>query len=332
MEALSHPVAVPQFVLKYNNRDITATVSPYVTSVTYTDKLEGESDEVEIEIEDADGRWRSSWYPEKGAGINLALGFAGETQLPCGDFTLDETNFKGAPDMVVLKGLAAGVTKEIRTTRSVGYDDQTLCDVADKVAQRHGYTVVGDLGGLHFESLHQNGESDLAFLARLARTFGFVFSVRGSQLIFLSRASLDNRPSVLLIPRRLMKEYSLNDKADGVYRACTVSYREPRSGKLMEHTVEAAGIAEGDTLKLAERAESKAHAEAIGLAAIRRSQGRRTEGSIKLEGDRRVVSGNNLELTDMQRLNGVYQITQARHQVTRGGGWDVDAEVSRVPS
>lgn len=332
MESVTAPVRTPQFAIEYDHREITAAITPYYTSLTYVDKLEGESDELELELEDAAGRWRSSWYPEKGSRLVLGIGYAGEEPLRCGEFTLDEAEFKGPPDMVTLKALAASITTNSRTKRTKGYEEQSLRDVAEEVAKRHGYTVVGNIGSLRFERITQNGEEDLAFLARIARTFGYVFSVRGSQLVFHEQAALDRRPAVLVVPRSLMMDYSLRDKADGVYRACTVSYRDPSSGKFIEHTVEAPGIQEGDTLMLADRAESLAHAEAIAKAALRRSQGRRTEGTIKLEGDRRLVSGNNLELVDMQRLNGMYQIRQARHTITRAAGWSVELEVYRVPA
>lgn len=330
MEAVA-AVRKPSFVLEYDHRDITAAVTPYVTSITYTDKLEGESDELEVELEDAAGRWRAGWFPELGSALNAQIGWEGEAPLPCGEFTLDAPEFKGPPDMVTLKALAAGVTSDSRSKRTVGYDDQSLRDVAEAVAKRHGYTVVGDIGALKHQRITQNGETDLAFLARVARAWGYAFSVKGKQLVFHELGALDRRPSVLVVPRVVIKEYSLSPKAVAVYRAVTVSYRDPGTGKLHEHTVTAPGVAKGDTLKLNARAESPAHAEALGKAALRRSAGGAVEGTIKLEGDRRLVSGNNLELTDMDRLNGLYQITQARHVYTRGSGWDVECEVSRVP-
>ena len=331
MEAVA-AVRRPEFLIEYDTRDITAAVTPYVTSITYTDKLEGESDELEIELEDAQGRWRGPWFPDLGASLSVEIGWAGEAPLPCGAFTLDEPEFKGPPDMVTLKGLAAGVGTDSRTKRSVGYDDQSLRDVAEQVAKRHGYTVVGDIGALKHKRLSQSGETDLAFLARVARAWGYVFSVKGKQLVFHELAALDRRPASLVIPRSLMKDYSLRPKSVAVYSGVTVSYLEPGSDKPIEHTVTAPGGKKGDTLKLNTRAESPAHAEALGQAALRRSQGGAVEGTIKLEGDRRLVSGNNLELTDMHALNGLYQITQARHVLVRAGGWDVECEVSRVPS
>ena len=56
----------PVFVLSYEQKNITSDITPYVRSVTYTDYLSGQSDELEVELEDADGRWVRHWYPGKG--------------------------------------------------------------------------------------------------------------------------------------------------------------------------------------------------------------------------------------------------------------------------
>lgn len=332
MEAVTR-IRRAAFLLEYDNKDITASLTPIINSITYTDHLEGESDELEVEVSNASGRWLDAWYPEKGAGLNLRLGWEGEPLLPCGQFTLDDVEFRGPPSIVTLRALAAPTGTPIRTKRHENHAAGTLADVAAKIAGRHRFTVVG-LGAvtLRHEVLSQSNETDLAFLARLARAWGYLFSQRGTQLVFTPHADLDARPAVLTVHLADIKEYSLRDKADGVYRACTLKYKDTKTGTDVEHTVTAPGASdEGDTLELRDvRAESKAHAEALGLAAIRRSQGRRTEGSFKLVGDPRLVSGNNLDLVGLGRLDGMYQIKQARHSYARGGGWEVSVEVSRV--
>ena len=49
METLTVPV--PTFVLTYNKRDITADLTPFKLSVSYTDNLDGdESDSIELSL------------------------------------------------------------------------------------------------------------------------------------------------------------------------------------------------------------------------------------------------------------------------------------------
>ena len=50
----SHPVTLPKVIIKYEQKDITSDIQPYLLSVSYTDYLEGQSDEVQVELEDVD--------------------------------------------------------------------------------------------------------------------------------------------------------------------------------------------------------------------------------------------------------------------------------------
>ena len=74
-------VAIPKFTVLYNNKNITADISKHMLSLTYNDKTEGESDEIEIEVEDVDLKWQNSWYPEKGAKLTVTI-----ENLKCGVF------------------------------------------------------------------------------------------------------------------------------------------------------------------------------------------------------------------------------------------------------
>ena len=97
----------PMFVLSYEQKNITSDITPYVRSVTYTDYLSGQSDEVEVELEDTDGRWVRAWYPGKGDRLTLKIGYEGEPLLPCGVFEIDEIEKNG-----VAKTLTAWTVKE----------------------------------------------------------------------------------------------------------------------------------------------------------------------------------------------------------------------------
>ena len=67
----THPVTKPDFTLSYENKDITGDIAPYLISFVYTDYLEGQSDELQVEFEDVDGRWLRGWYPEQGDALAL---------------------------------------------------------------------------------------------------------------------------------------------------------------------------------------------------------------------------------------------------------------------
>lgn len=87
---MSADVPAPQARIIYEGKDISADISPYLLSVGYTDRLSGESDELELRLEDTDGRWRGDWYPGKGDSLAVSIGYAGQELVSCGSFEIDE--------------------------------------------------------------------------------------------------------------------------------------------------------------------------------------------------------------------------------------------------
>lgn len=83
-------VPQPQFRLVYDQKDVTVDLAPFILSVTYTDVLEGESDELTVSVEDRDHRWKNNWFPGKGAQLSLSMGYAGRPLAHMGRFEVDE--------------------------------------------------------------------------------------------------------------------------------------------------------------------------------------------------------------------------------------------------
>lgn len=130
-------VPEPNFKVLYNGKNITADISKYMLSITYNDKTKGESDEVEIELEDVDALWQNAWYPEKGANLDVTMG-----DLRCGIFQIDEIEVKGPPSTVLIRGMATGITNSLRTKKSDAHENKTIRQIAQKVAQNNELTLI----------------------------------------------------------------------------------------------------------------------------------------------------------------------------------------------
>ena len=83
-DSRAQEVPTPAFELSYNGKSITADIARHALSVSYTDHLSGESDELDVELEDVDGRWLDGWYPDKGATLALKLGYRGAALVAAG--------------------------------------------------------------------------------------------------------------------------------------------------------------------------------------------------------------------------------------------------------
>ena len=344
MEAIKKP----QFQVVYGSKDITKDISKSLISLTYNDAEEGETDDVSFEVEDTDGLWRDAWYPSKGDTIELSIGYDG-VLLNCGKFVVDEIALQGAPDTVTIRGLAAATNSPLRTKRSTAHEKQTLKQIAEKIAAKNGLSVQGEIANIQIERVTQNRESDLGFLARIAKEYGYLFSVRDKSLIFTSIYAIEGGQPVLDIDRTDLIRYRVTDKSVATFKAATVKYREPKTNAVVTATVNAGDklsvitttaidvvtggantTTSGDVLELDLKAENKQQATTKAQAALHRANTDGQDGNFVVYGEPLFVAGNNFMLTGMGKLSGKWHISKSSHSISRGGGYITSLEAKRI--
>lgn len=328
----------PMFVLSYEQKNITSDITPYVRSVTYTDYLSGQSDEVEVELEDTDGRWVRAWYPGKGDRLTLKIGYEGEPLLPCGVFEIDEIEFSQPPAVVSIRGLATGVNTTVRTRKSGAYENTTLAAIAQRVAKRNKLTLTGRIRQIQIDRVTQYQERDVEFLKRLANEYGYAFKIVGRKLVFTELENLRETDAVKTITATDVISIRMRDKIKDVYKEAKVKYHDPKAKKLVVYSLkadQAAGgtsgkSASGDTLKLATRSGSKGAAQAKAKAAMDKANLQQTTGTLTIPGTPKLVAGSTFDLVDCGKLTGKYLADSARHRLERGGGYTTELEVKRA--
>lgn len=326
----------------YNEQDISKDISDDLKSLTYSDKSEGESDELRITLDDSYGKWRNNWYPEKGDTIEASIQFRGQV-LKCGVFEVDEIESTFPPDEFTISALAAGITDTTRSRECEAYDDQSLRDIVEKVAGRNGFDVIGTIPDIQFTRITQENETDLAFMNRLAIEYGMIFSQRGSSMVFTSVYDLETGAAVARIGRSDLAGGSIKDKTSDTYASCKVRYHDPAGGQLIEVDVQTEDITnegtedmflaapKNDQLLISTKCESAQQAEAKAKAALYRANSRAVTGNIDLsEGNCLLVSGVSFELVHIGVLSGKYYIESSDHSVDGNGGYTTGLEIKKT--
>lgn len=333
METLARTVDTPQVVLVYANQDISADIAPALLSLSYTDYVEGESDSLEIELADPDHRWQAAWYPQHGDTLSAQLGYAGQALLQCGTFEIDTIELSGAPDVVTIKALAAGVKRSVRTRNGRAYEATTLKDIAANIAQRNRLTLQGTIETIAIKYVAQAFESDLAFLKRIAGEYGYAFSIRGAVLTLFKRSELAAGAPVLQLTRSELINYRFTDKVHSIAADATSIYHDPRAKKVRgHHSKDAAGKTNrhsADTLNLSIRAETDQQAQLKTEAMLARKNEDQTEARFSLYGTPKAVSGMNVALAGFGLLDGNYAIGQATHRIS-SSGYLTEIETKRI--
>jgi hypothetical protein len=327
-------VPTPKVIVVYERKDITSVITSSLIELSYTDFMEGESDSVEMTLEDADRRWQNQWYPAHGDMVNVQLGYLNGAMLPCGDFEVDEIELEGPPDTIRIKALAAGIKRSVRTRNGRAYENTTLDAIAKDVAQRNKLTLTGDVETVKIDRVTQVYETDLTFLKRVSEGYGYSFSIRGDKMAFFKRSELKKAESTLTIRRQQVSSFRFQDKVHGVAAQGTASYFDPKTKEMKTATVEdpdAAGNAHSvDALKLNVRAENEQQARLKADAALDKSNEDQTGGSLTLPGEVRLMSGVNVTLIGFGKMDGKYTVTQARHRVSRSSGYGTEVDLKRV--
>jgi len=335
LTASQYPVRAPEWALTYAGANLTGRIDKMVTEIVYTDHFHGQAGDVEVKLEDRRHLWQGAWLPVQGDLLELFIGYVGESQLDCGDFQVDDLELEGPPDVFTIRAIPAYITPSLRTPRSIGYEQQTLLQVANTIAAKHGMTVVGAPNTINvmFRRVTQNRETDLAFLKRLANENDYDFTIRDDKIQFYSRVLLRQRPPVLTIQRTDLEKFQFKSKTNQIYKAAEVSYNDPTTGKLITGSATAVvPVPTGDTLRLARRAESGPDATQKANAALRLHNMIYGTSNLTVPGNILLVAGNNIAVSGFGKYDATYYIMTARHKLSRDNGYSTELELQRLPN
>lgn len=178
----------PAFMLTLNSQDITSNFSDRLISLTMTDNRGFEADQLDIELDDTDGKVE---LPLRGAVLTLWLGWQGSALLNKGDFTVDEIEHRGAPDTLTIRARSADFRGTLNSRREESWHDTTLGELVSTIAKRNKLTasVADSLKKIPVPHIDQSQESDAVFLTRLADRNGAAVSVKAGKLLFLKAGS-----------------------------------------------------------------------------------------------------------------------------------------------
>ncbi|HAK4311246.1 TPA: phage late control D family protein, partial [Salmonella enterica] len=121
----------PDYMLMLDSRDITGNISDRLMSMTLTDNRGFEADQLDIELNDADGQ---VGLPVRGAVLTVYIGWKGFALVCKGKFTVDEVEHRGAPDVVTIRARSADFRGTLNSRREGSWHDTTLGAIVKAIA------------------------------------------------------------------------------------------------------------------------------------------------------------------------------------------------------
>jgi len=229
----------PAFNIVIEGKDVTTTLDKRLMSVTLTDNRGFEADQLDLELDDADGQ---IVLPRRGAVIQFALGWEGQPLFPKGAFTVDEIEHSGAPDRLTIRARSADFRATLNIRREKSWHQTTVGDVIREIATRHNLKMAlgQDLSGLPLDHLDQTNESDASFLMKLARQYGAIASVKSGNLLFIRQGqgrTASGKPlPVVTITRKDGDGHCFTLADRGAYTGVIASWLHTREPKKKETT------------------------------------------------------------------------------------------------
>lgn len=185
----------PDYRLVLDGRDLTPRLKGKVpgstrarlVSLTLTEKRGEEADQLDLVLDDGDGRLA---IPPEGATLQLSIGWLRGSDVALGlvdkgTFVVDEVAHAGPPDLLTIRARSADFTGTLKTRRERSWRGTTLGAIVADVARAHGLVprCAASLAAITITDKAQSRESDLAFLRRLGRECDAVATVKRGALI-----------------------------------------------------------------------------------------------------------------------------------------------------
>ena len=336
-------------IIKYNNKDISVDISKYLKSISYTDNLSGEADDLQITLEDRDGLWQSTWMPEKGALLDATLQqkywqtlSALPQSLRLGLFEIDEITSSGYPSEVQIKAVSVPDNNTLRgTERSRSCEKAKLQVIANDIASAAGMSLFWDTEeNPVLDRAEQTEQSDLSFFYAICKDKGLALKISDKKIIIFDEAKYEAEKAKITIvkPGTVYKKesgmkylfvgtgYSLRTKIRDIYAACRVSYQQGSSKSNIEATYTVAGK-KGKTLQVNEQVESVAAALNLAKKRLREKNKDEVTGSLNMLGNFILLSGVTVNLLGFGAFDDKYLITRASHDI--GSGYTTNIDVRR---
>ena len=322
-----------------DGKDISKDIAPYLSSVTYSNVLEGESDTAQINLHDENRLFIADWFPTRGDTASITLtreNWSTDTAvqtLPLGDFEIDEisisSNDSGNTATIKLNSIAN--KSELRSIdKSKSWEKVKLSKIANDIATsaKMGLFYDTDTDPL-IDRVEQREKSNLAFLHTICKKYYLSLRVSDNKIIIFDTEKYEQNPPVknLSYADGIIKSFSARATISKIYKSCHVKYQHGKAAEKYDFTYSDQSKPDGMTLEINEKVDSQADAERLAKKKLREKNKEEIKVSLTVLGDFLFLAGDVISLEGYGAFDGNYLIEKSSHNI--GKGYDVNLELRR---
>ncbi len=312
-----------RFKVVYEGVDITEEIQSSVVEIYYIDNLDAD-DQVEITVENRDGRWFRGYFPEDGDEIKVWIGW--ENLCFLGKFSVKKIRFSVKEFTATITAVSSNVKKSIRRTKkNRSFENTTLEKIPLQIAEENGLKPLVDVPHIPIKRIDQTDQTDAHFLKELAKKFSCTFKLAGDKLVFMEEKKLEALPPSAIITADDLIEGELESNAGKIYRACEVCYYDATEGREKKYLYELPEKV-GEVLRTRQRVENLQQAIALAKSLLRQKNKLKQKVNLTLPG-LPLFAGQTFELKGFGRMDGKYIVETSTHRVR--GVWETSVEARR---
>ena len=319
----------PDFSIIANSDDVTSVLRGRLLSLRVTDEAGTQSDTLELKLDDRDSR--IAW-PEKGAVLEVSMGYQQQGLRFLGSYIVDEVSHSGPPETMTIRAKAADMRASLKAPNTRQWEQQSLGQIVDVIAGEHNLQprVSASLDRIVIPHVDQTEESDLHLLTRLARQYDAVAKLANRFLLFVVKgeskaASSRQLPIVTIAPPQIL-QYRMTQADRGKYAAVRTFWHDVSTADRVSILTSSAEPiytvrqSYADAAQAADAGIAKLNALQRGTAALSLTIIGNT--SVQAEGELTVVS-----LRD--NVNGNWLVNRVEHQMDASQGFTtrLDADI-----
>jgi phage protein D len=167
-------------------------------------------------------------------------------ELDCGSFEIDSVDLSWPPCTVTIKALSIPISSSIRNSEKTrAWEDITLQKIAQDIADDAGLELMYEIeGDIQLDRVDQEEKSDMGFLLELCLQYGVALKVTDNKVILFEEAAYEAKPVIDTFDKKetgdggRIVSYSFSQDTSGTVCKVIASYKDPKSGKLVQSKFE----------------------------------------------------------------------------------------------
>jgi hypothetical protein len=228
--------------VEINGTDISETVSDLILDFTYIDRASGESDSIDFNVTDRDGKFIDAWYPENGLAFKAKIKVENWNEegdsdgLDTGKFKIDSCVLSGPPNKFSIKAVSVPVSSSLkREEKTNTWEEVTLQKIAQTIAGNAGVALTYEVeSDIQFDRVDQLQQTDMSFLMDLCTKYGVSLKVTDEKMVLFEESVYEGKDPVDAFDKseigNRIVDYSFAQDTNDTVKKVELFYKDPKSG------------------------------------------------------------------------------------------------------